>query len=301
MRIRMGMPNWQKVSFDWNQARAFLATAEEGSLSAAARALGLTQPTLGRQVAALESDLGLTLFERGPRTMDLTEAGLELLDHVRTMGEAAERLSLSASGQSSTIEGEVCLTASDVFSVYHLPPILERLRVEAPGVEIEVVASNEIRDLRRREADIAIRHVRPKHQDLVAKLLRETTWHFYAAPSYIERHGRPESVADLADSVWVSFGARESFLASLSSQGLPLTMDNLKYACDSGLAGWEMVKQGLGMSVMTRDVAEMTPEVEMVLPDYEASTVPVWLVTHREIHTSRRIRLVFDVLADALS
>ena len=106
---------WQTVSFDWNQARAFLVTVEEGSLTAAARALGLTQPTLGRQVAALEDSLGVTLFDRVGRSLRLTPSGLELLDHVRSMGDAAGRVSLTASGQSQTVEGQVCITASDLF------------------------------------------------------------------------------------------------------------------------------------------------------------------------------------------
>ena len=120
--------NWQSISFDWNQVRAFLVTAEEGSFSAAARALGLTQPTLGRQVAALEGHLGVTLFERVGRSLSLTQSGLELLDHVREMGDAAGRISLTASGQSQRIEGQVCITATDVVSIYLLPDALKQLR-----------------------------------------------------------------------------------------------------------------------------------------------------------------------------
>ncbi len=297
----MASRTWQTVRFDWNQARAFLVTAEEGSLSAAARALGLTQPTLGRQVAALEEALGVTLFERLGRSLSLTEPGLELVDHVKAMGEAAGRMSLAASGQSQAIEGQVCITASDLLSVYHLPPVLERLRCIAPEIEVEVVASNEIRDLKRREADIAIRHVRPEQPDLIAKHVRDTTAHLYAAPAYLERHGRPSTVEDLVDSVFVAAGQPDRYLADVRSSGLPLTKANLKYMSDSGVMAWEMVKQGLGMAIMFRDVAELTPEVENVVPDFGTVPVPLWLVTHRELRTSRRIRLVFDVLAEALA
>ena len=131
--------NWQSVTFNWNRARAFLVTAEEGSLSAAARALGLTQPTLGRQVSALEAELGVTLFERVGRSLELTQSGQELLEHVRTMGEAASHISLTASGQSKSIEGHVCITATDIMSAYLLPPVLKQLRAIAPGIEIEIV------------------------------------------------------------------------------------------------------------------------------------------------------------------
>ena len=204
---------WQTVSFDWNQARAFLVTVEEGSLTAAARALGLTQPTLGRQVAALEDSLGVTLFDRVGRSLRLTPSGLELLDHVRSMGDAAGRVSLTASGQSQTVEGQVCITASDLFSVYHLPPVLDRLRDLAPGIEIEVLASNTISDLQRREADIAIRHVRPQQPDLIAKQLKDTTAHLYASPKYLDRHGRPECVDDLAKAVFVATGQPDRYLS----------------------------------------------------------------------------------------
>lgn len=293
--------NWQSVSFDWNQARAFLVTAEQGSLSAAARALGLTQPTLGRQVAALEEKLGVTLFERGRRSLFLTQSGLELLDHVRMMGDAAGRISLTASGQSQAIEGLVCITASDAMSAYWLPAVLQRFREAAPGIEIEVVASNTIRDLRLREADIAIRHVRPDQPELIARLVRETTGHLYASTDYLDRHGRPSSGEDLADAAFIGFEHSERLVRRLNAMGVPVTRDNFKVASDSGVVIWEMVKQGLGVSVMVREIADVTPGVECVLPDLDPFPVPIWLTTHRELHTSRRIRLVYDFLADALA
>lgn len=290
--------NWDVVRFDWNLARAFLVTAEEGSLSAAARALGLTQPTVGRQVAALEETAGVTLFERVGRSLTPTQAGLDLLGHVKAMAEAAGDFSLAASGQSQAIDGQVIITASDLLSAYHLPPILVELRERAPGIEVEVVASNEIRDLKRREADIAIRHVRPDQPDLIAKQVPGTSGHFYAAPSYLERHGRPETVEDLADAVFVATGSVTSYLEAIRQAGLPLTRANFKYTSDSGFVSWEMVKQGLGMCIMTPELAAIAPEVEQVLSDFPAMPVPIWLVTHRELRTSPRIRLVFDLLVE---
>ena len=161
--------NWKSMKFDWNRARAFLVTAEEGSLSAAARALEMTQPTLGRQVSALEQELGVALFERAGRGLVLTPSGLELVDHVRAMGEAANRVSLTASGQSQTIEGSICITASEIHAAYLLPPIIAKLRRAQPGIKVEIIASNAASDLRRREADIAIRSFRPTQPELIAK------------------------------------------------------------------------------------------------------------------------------------
>lgn len=292
--------NWTAVTFDWNQARAFLATVEEGSLSAAARALKLTQPTLSRQVAALEQDLGVTLFERVGRSLVPTASGLELLDHVRGMGEAATRVSLSASGQSQAIGGTVTITASDGLSAFELPPILKRLRDEAPGIKVELVVSNEIRDLRLREADIAIRHVQPDHPDLIAKRLRDGTGHLYAMPAYLDRAGRPETLADLSSHDIIGHGDDARMAEFLTDFGVTLTARNFVLSADNGLVVLELLKQGLGITALSREMASTVPELEPVLPDQLGIPIPVWLVTHRELHTSRRIRTVFDILAEML-
>ena len=293
--------SWQSISFDWNQARAFLATADEGSLSAAARALGLTQPTLGRQVAALEEELGVMLFDRVGRSLVLTPSGLELLDHVRAMAEAANLVSLTASGQSRAIEGYVSITATPIMATYHLPAMLKRIRDEAPGIVIEIIAANEVRDLTRREADIAIRYARPEQPNLIAKLVGETSAHLYASKAYLDKHGRPASPEDLVDADFIGFEHPERLVPMLNAMGVPLTKDNFKINTASGTVILELVKQGLGISVGTKDVETLAPGIERVLPDLDPIPVPIWLVTHRELHTSRRIRLVFDSLAEAIS
>lgn len=292
--------NWQSVSFDWNQARAFLATVEEGSLSAGARALGVTQPTLGRQVAALEAALDVVLFERVGKSLVLTPSGLELADHVRAMFEAASRISLTASGQSQAIDGKVRITASDIFSALLLPPAMAELRARAPLVEFEIVAANDIRDLQSREADIAIRHVRPEQPDLIAKLVAEASAHFYAATSYLEHSGRPASIADMKAHDFIGFGDTSRLIEMLNPFGLELTEENFHIGSESGLVAWEMAKSGLGVIVMSDDVAALSPHMERVLPQMAPFTFPVWLTVHRELHTSRRIRLVFDFLAEFL-
>lgn len=293
--------NWQSVSFDWNQARAFLATVEEGSLSAAARVLGLTQPTLGRQVAALEEELGVVLFERVGRSIELTPSGSELLDHVRAMRDAASRISLTASGQSQTIAGKVRITASDIFSIYALPPILRRLQDLAPQLDIEIVAVNDIRDLQRREADIAIRHVRPEQPDLIARLLHEAKAYFYASTSYLDKHGRPASLQDLLNHNFISFGDTDRMIGHMHDAGLLLTKENFRLGSENGIVAWELVRQGFGVMPMSENVGARTLGVERLLPDMAPFIFPVWLTTHRELHSSRRIRLVFDTLADCLS
>ncbi|MGI9505950.1 MAG: LysR family transcriptional regulator [Geminicoccaceae bacterium] len=293
--------SWQLVAFDWNQVRAFLATVEEGSLSAAARALGLTQPTLRRQVASLEEELGVVLFERVSGSMSLTPSGLELLDHVRAMRDAAHRISLTASGQSQTIAGKVSITASDVFSVYILPPVLKRLRQLAPDLDIDVVATNDIRNLQLREADIAIRHVRPEQPDLIARLLREAKGHFYASTSYLEEHGRPGSPQELTNHAFVSFGDADRMVGYMQALGFPITKKNFRLGSENGIVAWELTRQGFGIAPMMEDIGRITPGVERILPDMEPIVFPIWLTAHRELHSSRRIRLVFDTLANDLS
>lgn len=287
--------------FDWNQMRAFLATVESGSLSAAARQLGLTQPTLGRQVSALELELGVMLFERVGRSLVLTQAGHELAGHVRAMGEAAERIALAASGQSQSVEGLVRITASDVMAAYVLPAILARLRAEAPGIVVDVVASNEITDLMRREADIAIRHVRPDQPDLIARRCPDAAAQVYGATTYLDRIGRPRTAAELARADFIGFTNRnDEMIAELNARGLPVTAQNFRRTTGSGLVAWEMVRQGLGIGVMMTEAAAMAPGVEVALPSFEPIPVPMWLATHRELHTNRRIRMVFDLLVETL-
>lgn len=288
-------------TLDWTHIRAFLATAETGSLSAAARQLGLTQPTLSRQVAALEANLGLMLFERLGRSLALTDAGHELLPHGRKMVEGANGLSLAASAQAQSIEGTVRITASDVMSAFVLPPVLHQLRQQAPRLTIDIVAANDIRDLMRREADIAIRHVRPEQPELIARLVQEATAHFYAAPSYLERRGRPESFSALSAHDFVNFGDVQRSIDFLTPLGIDLSKDNFKIGSNSGLAAWELVRQGFGIGAMADDVARHSSGVERLLTDQPPLRFPVWLTTHRELHTSRRIRLVYDLLADYFS
>ncbi|MGH1464495.1 MAG: LysR family transcriptional regulator [Cognatishimia sp.] len=286
---------------DWNHIRAFLATAETGSLSAAARHLGLTQPTLSRQVAALEEELGIMLFERIGRTLELTQAGVEMLEHTRRMGEAADQVSLVATGQSQAIDGEVRITASDIFSAYMLPPALKTLRVKAPDLHIIVVAANEIQNLMRREADIALRHVRPDQPDLIAKLVAEPKAYFYAAQDYLDAKGIPTSVTDLGQHDFVSFGDIKEMIGFLEPLGVPVGPKNFPIGSKNGLVAWKLCQDGFGIGVMSEEVAAMTPGIVRLLPDLPPIIFPIWLVTHRELHTSRRIRLVFDLLAEHLS
>ena len=293
--------DWRAVRFDWNRARAFLVTAEEGSLSAAARALGLTQPTLGRQVEALEHELGVALFERAGRGLVLTPSGLELLDHVREMGEAAGKVSLAASGHTQSIEGTICITASEIYSAYLLPPIAAKLRLLAPGIEVEIVGSNATVDLRRREADIALRNFRPTQPDLIAKKVADDLGRFYATPHYLGSIGNPTKAEELSNASFIGFDNTGVMLNGLNRMGVPVTAKNFPILTASHLVHWELAKQGAGIGIVPQWLGEREPKVQRVLPDFPPMEFPIWLTTHRELHTSRRVRLVFDLLAENLT
>ena len=286
--------------FDWNQARAFWVTAEEGSLTRAARKLGLTQPTLSRQVAALEERLGLTLFERVGKSLVLTEAGLELLDHVRAMGAAAEDMSLSATGRTQDVGGRVSVSASDGFSAYFMPRVAERIRIEAPQVTLEIVSSNTLSDLRRREADIALRHVRPEQPDLFAKVACETRAYLYASRDWVEANGLPGSPGDLADADFIGLDSAGRFASYLRDRNLPVTAENFRLVSENSVVAWELARRGLGIAGQVRELADGYHDMVRLLPDAIWFDVPVWLVTHRELRTSRRIRVVYDILAREL-
>lgn len=291
-----------RKDLDWNQMRALLATVEAGSLSGAARKLGLTQPTLGRQVAALERRLGVTLFERVGRGLVLTQAGRELIGPLRAMGEASDTIALVASRQSQGVEGLVRITASDVYAQYLLPPVLLKLRQVAPGIVIDVVASNEVEDLIRRKADIAIRHVPPQEAELIARRLPDTLAKIYGTPELIDGIGRPVDQAALSSAEFVGFsGGMEIIIAELNRHGLALSAKNFPLVTNSGLVGWDWVQRGMLLGLMMETVAERTPEVEDAWPAFAGVPVPTWLATHRELRTSRRIRVVFDLLAEALA
>ena len=292
--------DWRSVKFDWNKARAFLVTAEEGSLSAAARALGMAQPTLGRQVDGLEQELGIVLFERVGRGLTLTPSGLELLEHVRSMGEAAGRVSITALGQSQALEGTICISASETYAAVLLPPIIAKLRILEPSIQVEIVVANHASDLRRREADIAIRNFRPTEPDLIAKKIGDADAVLYATPDYIAKIGNPTKPYDLRCAEFINMDHSGMMLKGLNTLGLGLTEANFPLLTENYLVMWELVRQGAAIGILDAYIGDADPVVRRVLPDLEPFVFPIWLVSHRELTTNRRIRMVYDFLAEEL-
>ncbi|WP_309627775.1 LysR family transcriptional regulator [Brevundimonas sp.] len=293
--------DWRSLRFDWNHARAFLATAELGSLSRAADALDLSQPTLSRQVEALQQALGVVLFERAGRGFVLTHAGHELLDHVREMGEAASRTSLAADGRTQTLQGSVAISASDVYATSLLPDVVADITQQHPGLSIEIVVANDRTDLRRREADIAVRSYPTEHRDLIVKRLGSDQGGFYASNDWLSRHPVPVTPADLESVDMVGYPGQNWVLKGLRELGFPISERNMRIVSESHLAQWAMVRAGAGVGIMTLRVGDADSTVQRLLPELKPLSFPVWLVTHRDLRTSLKVRAVYDALAARLS
>lgn len=292
--------SWVKTEFSWEHVRAFLAAAHENSLGGAARLINTTQPTVGRQVTALEEALGVILFERSGRGLLITESGRELLHHAHAMGQAAARLSLSAASQSQEVSGEVAIAASDLMAAAILPPILVRLQQAAPGIRLRIVASGDIQDLTQREADIAIRHVRTKQPELIARHLTDFRATLYGSSDYFEKHGKPESHHNLLGHKYLSGSDKTRLIDALAERGIHIQEEDIVLSTASGVVLLEALKNGLGLTMMPETIGDRDENLERVSEQFPSMEFPTWLVTHRELFTSRRIRVVFDMLAEAL-
>lgn len=219
------------------------------------------------------------------------------MEHVRLMGDAANQFSLSASGKSDVIEGDVSITASELLSTFMLPRMIKTLREVEPGIDIEIVSTNEERDLNRREADIAIRSVRPTQPELIAKKLCSVRGHLYAAKSYLQQLGNPTSIDELNKANFIDTQNPGRLMELLNSSGLTLSKQNFPVISNSHIVQWELVKQGVAISATVEEIGDNEPLVERVVTsNLPLITMDLWLVTHNELRTNRRIRRVFDFL-----
>ena len=286
------------ASLDWSLLQTFLVLAETGSLSRAAPLLASTQPTLSRQLALLEAQIGHSLFERSPRGLRLTAAGEALLPAARRMREGAQDLTLALAGRAQGLAGTVRLTASEIVSTYLLPELLRSLREAHPEIQIELVASNAVEDLRERSADIAVRMVRPAEPSLVARKLADWPLGFYAHRRYLDAHGLP-TPATMADHHWLGYDRSDQLLRGFREAGFPIERDFFSLRCDSQTVVWEAVRAGLGIGVGMTQLAARDPELVQVLAGLAVPPLPVWLTAHRELRDTPRLRVVFDHLAAA--
>jgi DNA-binding transcriptional LysR family regulator len=286
---------------DWTLWRSFAAVVEKGSLSAAARALGLTQPTLGRHVEELERQLDMTLFVRTLQGLKPTEAGLRLYEPVQKAREALAEASLVAEGSHDELSGTVRLTSSNVTCHYVLPPLLVGLREAFPRIAIELVPSDSSENLLLREADIAVRMFRPRQLDLVTRKLGAIPIVATAHESYLAKRGRPSAPDDLWDHDLIGYDRSELFIEGARQLGFDLKRSDFLLRTDSQTALWELAKAGLGVTFAQLGLVRETPGMVQLLGNFGPPALEVWLTTHRELFTSRRIRAIYDRLGEDLS
>ncbi len=288
------------TDFDWRLVRSFLAALEHGSLLGAARALGTTQPTVGRHVAELEAQLGQVLFERTGRGLLPTPQAQQLAEAARAMEAAALQLARTASGADRALAGTVRLSASQPVACGLLPTALAQLRALHPEIQIELVATNAVSNLLRREADIALRMVQPDQASLVARRIGQVTLGAYAHRDYLRRRGVPREPADLLGHELLGGDRNDDILRGFAALGLPLTRDHFALRTDDLVVGWQALRAGLGIGFVADYLARTDPDVVPLLPALRIPPLPLWLAVHREVRSSPRIRAVYDALAQSL-
>ncbi|MEL6839381.1 MAG: LysR family transcriptional regulator [Pseudomonadota bacterium] len=287
-------------ALDWSLVQAFLAVAETGSLSAAARALHTSQPTLGRQIRAIESQLGAELFHRQPRGLALTQTGGDLVAPAQAMRDAVQQITLTAAGQQARLDGTVRITASVATAAVHLPPIIARIRRLEPQIAIELVPSDDTSNLLYREADIAVRMYRPTQLELITQHIGEIELGVFAAKSYLAARGMPQSLDDLTTHDFVGYDSNTSIIEGFKAAGFPVDRDFFKTRCDDNVAYLELMRAGCGIGFAQAEVGRLDPDMDEIRMGIPLPTLPVWLTAHEAMRQTPRIRRVWDLLAEGL-
>lgn len=284
----------------WELYRSFLAVVEDGSLSAAARTLGVAQPTVGRHVDVLERTLGCVLFTRSQQGFAPTEAALSLAPYARALRSSAAALLRAAASQGAGVRGTVCISASEVVGVEVLPPMLERLRRRHPELVIELSLSSALSDLLHSDADIAVRMVRPTQDALIARRIGVIELGLHARRSYLAQHGTPADWAGLASHAVIGFDRETPFLRGLRSRAGGLRREAFALRSDSDLAQLAMLRAGFGIGVCHVPLARADRRLARVLPGLFSIELETWVAMHEDLRDSPRCKAVFDELAAGL-
>lgn len=293
---------------DWTLWRSFGAVVTQGSLSAAARKINLSQPTLGRHVDALEALLGVPLFERTLNGLKPTELALKLYEPIKIAQAALANARNIAEGQSEDLSGTVRLTASEVFSHYSLPAMLVPIRQKFPAIDLEFAPTDTAENLLMREADIAIRMFRPTQLDLITKHIGDVPIVFCAHESYLAKHGTPQNFNDLRNHDAIGLD-RSDLITRVSADVIkmsgqndsPLTRNDFALRSDSQTLLWELLKAGLGIGFAQITLVDETPGMVRFMSHIDIPPLPIWLTTHKELFTNHRIRVIYDALAEKLT
>lgn len=290
----------RRTDFDWNLVRSFLAALDHGSLLGAARALGASQPTLGRHIAELESQLGCVLFERTGRGLLPTAQAHALATAARSMESGAHALARAVTGTAKDEGGRVRVSASQPVACWLLPPILAQMRLALPQVSVDLIASNAVSNLLRREADIALRMVQPDQASLVARRIGQVTIGAYAHRDYLRRRGTPREPLELLNHELLGGDRSDDIERGFERYGVTFTKENFALRTDDMTAYWQALRAGVGVGFVPDYLAATDAQVVPLLPRLAIPPLPIWLVVHREIRSNKRIRAVFDFLAQVV-
>ena len=285
----------------WELYRSFLGVCREGSLSAAAGVLDLTQPTVGRHIDALESALGIVLFTRSPQGFRPTDAAEALRPYAESLEAAAMALLRTATGHATDVSGPVRITASEMVATEVLPPMLVRLQRAHPRLQVELVATNRVEDLLNREADIAVRMVRPAQQALVARRAGDIELGLFAHREYLAGRPVPKRVEDLQGHALIGFDREDASARSLMHLLGPVRRKSFTYRTDSHLAGYAALRAGAGIGICQVPLAHRHPDLARLLPRQVAPKMETWVTMHSDLRTSPRCRVTFDALVEDLA
>lgn len=288
----------------WELFRTFLGVLQAGSLSAAARELGLTQPTVGRHVAALEQSLELTLFTRSQTGLMPTDAARALEPYARSMAATAAAMQREARSQADSrdrVQGTVRITASEIISVEVLPPMLAALRAREPGLVVELVVSNRLQDLLHREADIAVRMTPPTHEALVARHIGAIELGLHAHEDYLARRGTPRSEEDLMKHDLIGFDQETPFIREMAKRIGGISREAFALRTDNDLAQLAAIRAGHGIGFCQVAIARRDERLVRLMPRRFSMTLPTWVAMHEDLRASPRCQVTFQALAEGLA
>jgi DNA-binding transcriptional LysR family regulator len=287
---------------EWELYRSFLGVLREGSLSGAARVLGMAQPTVGRHIAALERALGLALFTRSQTGLLPTEAAQLLQPHAEAMESTAAALERTAASYGDGVRGVVRVTASEVIGVEVIPAVIATLRQQYPDLKIELVLSNRVQDLLHREADVAVRMTQPKQEQLVARRVGTVELGLHASSDYLARCGEPASLADLAQHTLIGYDQVSPFVRAALQRWPQFQRERVALRTDSDVAQLALIRAGAGIGICQNALARRSaPALVRLLPAEFAMPLETWVTMHEDLRDSPRCRVTFDALVQALT
>jgi len=285
---------------DWDDYRYFLAVAEQGSVSAAARSLGTSQPTVGRRIALLEKRLDARLFHRRPTGFRLTELGQQVRERARLIEREAQWIERKVSHADRAPEGRVVLSTTEDFGCFCLAPLLGDFHRAHPEIDLDLVVAYHAIDLLGGEADIALRIGRPRSPQLVGRRLGKVRFRLYASKGYLERHREPRSTADLADHALIESTRQLNDFPQTAWLRRNGRGARVAFACDNIMVQLSALEAGLGIMALPSYMGDGNRSLRVILPDQLDLALDLWVLAPRDLGKVPRVRAVLDFLAGRL-